>query len=664
MEKEVIKIELSEKEASKKGDKKRQKKISKKMLQAIKTLTKLEEKSLGEMFSLEPTENIILVHFGVGTEFDFKALKSFVNSIESDIGKPDLDIFPGFSHGFIEFQNTQFSERFVENLETLPHNKCRVFMKELEFEGFGESELTSRFAFFFFSRFGREELNITKSSKIPDASVKIQIPGLKVFEDFLTKEEEDKILEEVDNQEWKRLTKRRVQHYGYEFLYGVNRVNPENKLGNIPEFIQPTMKKLNDICIPLNQETDLDQLTINEYFPGQGIPPHVDSHAPFKEAFGVVCLGSGTVMTFKSYKGEVKSVYLPPRSAYVLTGESRYAWYHSIAERKVDRVDGDLVFRGRRVSLTFRAVNHENKCECNWPIFCDSRGFVQGDFKLGKHIEELEKQDDLEDLKDEKLMKLIEESKSEEVTKIEKEYVEEVYEKIACHFSHTRHRPWPQVTKFLNSLPENSTILDVGCGNGKYLNAELEKPQIIIGTDITQNLLKIAVTKSPDIFRASNLNLPVKSNSVDACISIAVIHHFSNPKMRMRAIEELIRITKTGGLILITVWAFEQNVNRVKGFDGVNQDVFVPWSLQKNFHKENVKEGLEVNDPVNDPNEENDDVLFDVNNGGVIYKRYYHLFKKGELDDLVREIGDEKIEIVESFWGRDNWCLIIKKLIE
>lgn len=52
---------------------------------------------------------------------------------------------------------------------------------------------------------------------------------------------------------------------------------------------------------------------------------------------------------------------------------------------------------------------------------------------------------------------------------MEKQHVYEVYEKIAPHFSNTRYKPWPNVVKFLNELPDCSIVADVGCGNGKYL---------------------------------------------------------------------------------------------------------------------------------------------------------------------------------------------------
>ncbi|CAG00909.1 unnamed protein product, partial [Tetraodon nigroviridis] len=58
------------------------------------------------------------------------------------------------------------------------------------------------------------------------------------------------------------------------------------------------------------------------------------------------------------------------------------------------------------------------------------------------------------------------------------------------------------------------------------------------------------------------LQLPFRTASFDACISIAVIHHFSTPERRLAAIRELVRLLKTGGQALIYVWAFEQEHNK------------------------------------------------------------------------------------------------------
>ena len=54
---------------------------------------------------------------------------------------------------------------------------------------------------------------------------------------------------------------------------------------------------------------------------------------------------------------------------------------------------------------------------------------------------------------------------------LERQLVHSVYEEIAGHFSDTRHKPWPRVAQFIQSLPPDELLLDLGCGNGKMAPA-------------------------------------------------------------------------------------------------------------------------------------------------------------------------------------------------
>lgn len=53
---------------------------------------------------------------------------------------------------------------------------------------------------------------------------------------------------------------------------------------------------------------------------------------------------------------------------------------------------------------------------------------------------------------------------------LEQEHVHKIYNEIAHNFSDTRHKPWARVVDFLRTFSSGSLILDVGCGNGKYMN--------------------------------------------------------------------------------------------------------------------------------------------------------------------------------------------------
>ncbi|BBG95701.1 S-adenosyl-L-methionine-dependent methyltransferases superfamily protein [Prunus dulcis] len=139
---------------------------------------------------------------------------------------------------------------------------------------------------------------------------------------------------------------------------------------------------------------------------------------------------------------------------------------------------------------------------------------------------------------------------------IEKKYVHHVYDAIAPHFSSTRFAKWPKVANFLSSLPSGSLVLDAGCGNGKYLG--FNPDCFFIGCDISAPLIKICADRGHEVLVADAVDLPYRTGFGDAAISIAVLHHLSTEGRRKKAIEELIRVVKKGGLVLITVWAVEQ----------------------------------------------------------------------------------------------------------
>lgn len=130
---------------------------------------------------------------------------------------------------------------------------------------------------------------------------------------------------------------------------------------------------------------------------------------------------------------------------------------------------------------------------------------------------------------------------------IEKKHVHDVYERIAPHFSNTRYKPWPWVEQYLLALPKGSLNLDVGCGNGKYL--EVNKDLYTVGTDRSFNLIGICWEREPNTqaFVANSLSLNMRSNWFDSVISIAVIHHFSSDELRIQAIRELKWVCKVGG---------------------------------------------------------------------------------------------------------------------
>ena len=221
---------------------------------------------------------------------------------------------------------------------------------------------------------------------------------------------------------------------------------------------------------------------------------------------------------------------------------------------------------------------------------------------------------------------MMELNQNEEI--FEQNNVHLVYDKIATHFSTTRIMIWPKVQDFIDDLPVNLTILDIGCGNGKNMGTR-EDCQYI-GIDICQNLIQQAPLKSNCNYLVSNcLNVPLPDNSMDYIMSIAVIHHLSTPERRLQSLMEMNRLLKPGGKALVYVWAFEQS----KFNNELKQDVMVKWPLQKKYNQEDKQ----------------DDILY----------RYYHLFRENELENMIHKI--DGFNIIENGEQRYNWYCIIQK---
>ena len=75
------------------------------------------------------------------------------------------------------------------------------------------------------------------------------------------------------------------------------------------------------------------------------------------------------------------------------------------------------------------------------------------------------------------------------------------------------------------------------------------------------------VPKIHPTIKASCLDLPIKSNSYDAVMSIAVIHHLKTENRRLLALKEMIRVLKNNHTLLISVWAYDPNDNKRNEID-------------------------------------------------------------------------------------------------
>ena len=218
--------------------------------------------------------------------------------------------------------------------------------------------------------------------------------------------------------------------------------------------------------------------------------------------------------------------------------------------------------------------------------------------------------------------------------------VHAVYNQIAPHFSQTRYKPWPLISQFLLSLPPGSVGLDVGCGNGKYFN--LNPDIFVLGSDRSSGLAGIAREErtkgslASDVILGDILSLPHPAGKFDFAISIAVVHHLSTSERRLQAIRSILETLVQGGIALIYVWALEQENSRRGWSEGDSQDVMVPWVMKQK--KDAASGGQAVSEETT-------------------FKRYYHLYRKGELEEDIVAAGGV---VRDSGYERDNWWAIVE----
>jgi alkylated DNA repair dioxygenase AlkB len=140
-----------------------------------------------------------------------------------------------------------------------------------------------------------------------DESASPDISGLTYIPDFITREEEQSLLNNIDSSPWLNNLKRRVQHYGYKYDYRARTVNDDAHLGLLPEWAMPLsqrfFKKGIFSAVP-------DQVIINEYEPGQGISAHIDCVPCFDGTIASLSLGSSYVMEFSNVRTQEKKEIL------------------------------------------------------------------------------------------------------------------------------------------------------------------------------------------------------------------------------------------------------------------------------------------------------------------------------------------------------------------
>ncbi len=135
------------------------------------------------------------------------------------------------------------------------------------------------------------------------------------------------------------------------------------------------------------------------------------------------------------------------------------------------------------------------------------------------------------------------------------------------------------IKKFIKN---GDVILDAGCANGFSMEKMFtrESRNKLVAFDYVEEMVKNAQKRirakgyrnlSSNIYRADIRKIPEDSNVFDVVYTIRVLINLPHWQEQKKAIKELIRVTRPGGLVIISeaFWGALQNLNAIRLIAGL-----------------------------------------------------------------------------------------------
>jgi len=206
------------------------------------------------------------------------------------------------------------------------------------------------------------------------------------------------------------------------------------------------------------------------------------------------------------------------------------------------------------------------------------------------------------------------------------------YQSFADDFSETRGRLQMGVLKILERIPPDSSVLDLGCGNGKVSLqlAQNDFKGTYLGTDFSSGLLDWAAAEIPAGFQAEFRELDLTAPNweeflpptlFNIILCFATFHHIPSSNMRVSLCNKIRNFIQDDGVLYISAWQFIRSERLKKKI--------LPWD-SVNISADEVDDG---------------DYLLDWQRGGS-GTRYVHLFNAEELCQLAES---SRFKVIESF---------------
>ena len=215
------------------------------------------------------------------------------------------------------------------------------------------------------------------------------------------------------------------------------------------------------------------------------------------------------------------------------------------------------------------------------------------------------------------------------------------YEEIAEEFNEKRKKfIWPSIIKLTTDVKNGDRVLDVGCGNGRLLEAFKNKNIEYLGVDSSEELINMAKGNYPgykfiigDIFKLDQ----IPETDFNFVYCIAVLHHIPGRDLRVKALQQLKDKGAHESYLIVTVWNMWSHKRFLK--------LIFKYTILKLIGKNKMDFG---------------DILFDWKNSQreKVSQRYYHSFRKSEFKKIISKAG---LKIVKLYKDKYNYYAVLKK---
>lgn len=220
---------------------------------------------------------------------------------------------------------------------------------------------------------------------------------------------------------------------------------------------------------------------------------------------------------------------------------------------------------------------------------------------------------------------------NQETTVRLQELTRNFYDTVAGQFSDTRQTAWPgweRTLVHLNKFEANKqlSVLDVACGNGRFLNFLMQNFNRVVqyeGIDNNKKLLQetkallhekevrgnvYQIDLIDRLLETNQRYFPELNRCYDLIVCFGIFHHIPSMKLRKTCIQQLAQLLDSSGILIISLWQFadlerfQKKLLSPQSFeidptDLEENDYLLGWDTQTNiarychsFSQENIEE--------------------------------------------------------------------------